>query len=272
VLAIQLRKDEYQGLSPLAKQVESMECLSRLRAYIAQSGNNFRAYQVVLVSLLLAVVGGFVAFNMTHLWVAALVAAAALSTLPLAKIAMDRGKRLAKFEEQLPDAIDVMRRALQAGHPFNESLNLVALELEDPIAGEFGETFADLNYGNDAKLALLGLLDRIPSVNVMAMVTSVLVQRETGGNLTEVLEKLSQVIRARFKFARKVKTMSAEGRLSGWILCMVPFLMIIVLSVISPDYIPRLLEHEMGMKLIYGSMVGMMMGILWIRKIIRIEV
>ena len=131
--AIELRKDPYQGLPPLVKQIESMESLARLRAYIDQSGNGYRAYQVVLASLLMATIGGFIAYLTLHTWFLALLAAAALSTLPFAKIARDRGKRMDRFEEQLPDAIDVMRRALQAGHPFNESLNLVAMELDNPI-------------------------------------------------------------------------------------------------------------------------------------------
>jgi tight adherence protein B len=269
--AIELRKDALKDLSSLALQLESLDALSKLRQLIAQSGNDIAARHLLLLSLMLACAGSMIALMLTHKPVFALLVGVVVAPLPVVKILLDRNKRLARLEEQLPDAIDVMKRALQAGHPFNESLNLVAMELDDPIATEFGETFADLNYGNDAKYALLGLLRRVPSVNVMAMVTSVLVQRETGGNLAEVLDNLSRVIRARFKFHRKVRTMSAEGRLSAWVLCMVPFALIALLMVTTPDYLPVLLEHPVGHKLIVGSLAGMVVGIFWINRIIRIE-
>ena len=126
------------------------------------------------------------------------------------------------FEEQLPDAIDTMTRALRAGHPFPAALKMIGDEFDDPVAAEFDLTFGDINYGNDVRRAMLGLLSRIPTVTVMALVTAVLVQKESGGNLAEILERISAVIRGRFKLYRKIKTLSAEGRMSAWVLAMVP--------------------------------------------------
>ena len=188
------------------------------------------------------------------------------------KIWKARNDRMAQFEEQLPDAIDAMRRALKAGHPFSATLKLVAEDMEDPIAYEFEQTFADINYGNDARRAMLGLLARVPSVTVMALVTSILVQKETGGNLAEILGEISKVIRSRFRFYRRVRTLSAEGRLSGWILAMIPFVLFLMLTITNPDYLPMLTESETGRQAIVAGVISGFIGILWIRRIIRIDV
>ena len=191
---------------------------------------------------------------------------------PYMKINMDRVKRMQDFEEQLPDAIDTMKRALRAGHPFGASLKLVAEELDDPVAEEFERTFNDINYGNDVRRAMMGLLSRIPSVTVMQLVTAILVQKETGGNLAEILEKISVVIRGRFKLQRKVKTYSAEGRMSAIVLASVPLVLFVTLWFVTPDYLPVLLHDEGGQKMLMYGFFSAVVGILWIRKILRIEV
>jgi tight adherence protein B len=192
--------------------------------------------------------------------------------LPFMKINLDRVKRMQAFEEQLPDAIDTMKRAMKAGHPLSATLKLVADEMDDPVAGEFELTFGDINYGNDVRRAMLGLLSRMPSVTVMALVTSILVQKETGGNLAEILEKISEVIRGRFRFQRKVQTYSAEGRMSAWVLLMVPLVLFVTLWFTTPDYLPVMLDDPRGQRmLMYGGVFGVV-GIFWFRKILRIEV
>jgi len=208
----------------------------------------------------------------SQLWWVAVPAAMLAFWLPVLKISRDRGKRFAQFEEGLPDALDAMCRALRAGHPFNETLQLVAEEHKGPVAHEFGLTFADINYGNDVRRAMLGLLERMPSMTVMMLVTTVLIHRETGGNLTEVLERLSSLIRGRFRFQRKIKTLSAEGRMSGWILVSVPFVLSAAIVLSSPTYLPMLLNEPLGQKMVIGAFVAMLIGIFWIRKIIRIQV
>ncbi len=243
-----------------------------MRCIIEQAGHTILAYRLILICLAVAFVSGQVAWYFTHMPLAVVGAIIVGAVLPIIKVRHDRTLRMEKFEEQLPDAIDSMRRALRAGHPFNAAIKLVAEDMDDPIAREFELTFADINYGNDVRRAMLGLLQRMPSMNVMALVTSVLVQKETGGNLAEILGQLSSVIRGRFRFQRKVKTMSAEGRLSGWILALIPFVLTAMLTITSPDYLPVLMEHETGQKMIIGGCVAGMIGILWIRRIIRIDV
>jgi tight adherence protein B len=185
---------------------------------------------------------------------------------------VNRTNRMALFEEQLPDAIETMTRALRAGHPFPAALKIVGDEFDDPIAGEFELTFGDINYGNDVRRAMLGLLSRIPTVTVMALVTAVLVQKESGGNLAEILERISAVIRGRFKLYRKIKTLSAEGRMSAWVLAMVPLGLFVILMITTPDYLPTLVNDERGVKMIFASIISASVGIFWIRRILRIEV
>jgi tight adherence protein B len=159
-----------------------------------------------------------------------------------------------------------------AGHPFNAALKLVAEDMRDPVAREFDLTFADINYGNDVRRALLGLLARVPSVTVMAFVTAVLVQKETGGNLAEILDQISTVLRGRFRFQRRVRTLSAEGRMSAWVLGMVPLILFGAMAILNPDYLPLLFEEEIGRQLALFALIWGGIGIYLIRRIIRIEV
>ena len=267
-----LREKYLRRLSPFERWLESFPAMESLARRIEQSGHKILAYRLVVISVVLAIASLVLSWLYFRSPVFAVAASALGAYLPFMKINMDRGQRMQKFEEQLPDAIDTMKRALRAGHPLGATLKLVAEELEQPIAGEFELTFGDINYGNDVRRAMLGLLSRVPSVTVMALVTSILVQKETGGNLAEILEKISKVIRDRFKFQRKVKTYSAEGRMSAWVLAMVPLVLFVTLWYTTPDYLPVLLHDERGPKIIGYGFVSGVAGIFWIRKILRIEV
>lgn len=267
-----LRQKYLRDLSPIERQLEDLPAMQYLARVIAQGGHKFLAYRVALLAIILSLGGLIFAWIMTRSLPIACMGLAMGGALPFLKIFRDRTNRIQRFEEQLPDAIDMVKRALRAGHPFSGAIKLVADEMDDPVAGEFGTTFADINYGNDTRRAMLGLLQRVPSVTVMALVTSVLVQRETGGNLAEILEQISAVIRGRFKLQRKVKTLSAEGRMSAWILALVPLVLFAVIWVTTPDYLPMLLEEEAGQKMVIYGTISAIVGIFWIKKIIRIEV
>jgi tight adherence protein B len=267
-----LREKYLRRLSPLERQLESLPAMEALARRIEQAGHKVLAYRLVLLALAIGAATLLLSLAYFRMPLAAVSSAALAAYLPFMKISMDRVKRMQAFEEQLPDAIDTMKRALKAGHPLGASLKLVAEEMDDPVAAEFELTFGDINYGNNVRRAMLGLLSRVPSVTVMALVTSILVQKETGGNLAEILDKISTVIRGRFKFQRKVKTYSAEGRMSAWVLAMVPLVLFVTLWVVTPDYLPVLLDDARGQKVImYGFFSGVV-GIFWIRKILRIEV
>lgn len=267
-----LREKYLRELSPLERSLESVPGMEWLRRMVEQAGRETPAYRIVLVSVCLGFGGLIVGWMMSRLWQVAAMASVLGLVLPYLSVLRQRAKRMAQFEEQMPEAIDVIQRALKAGHPFNRCLKLVAEDMQDPIAREFELTFADISYGNDPRRALFGLLERVPSVTLTAFITAVLIQRETGGNLAENLGRISTVIRGRFRFQRRVKTLSAEGRLSGWILALTPLTLFAILWTIHPDYVALLTKHQQGPQLITAAVVMGTIGIIWIRKLVRIEV
>jgi tight adherence protein B len=270
-VALLLRQKYLRDLPPLARRLESLPLMERLGRYIEQSGRPVMAHRLVALSIGLAAVALAAAWIVTGHWMVGVLAGLVAGAIPLAVVYHERQVRLDKFEEQLPDAVDIMKRALRAGHPFNACVKLVADDMTPPISREFELTFADINYGNDLRHALLGLLLRVPSSNLLAVVTAVLIQKETGGNLAEIFDRISQVIRSRFRFGRRVRTLSAEGRLSGWILTLVPILLFAVIWVTTPEYLPPLLKDPTGRKIVLGALALMGVGVVWMRKIIRIE-
>jgi tight adherence protein B len=267
-----LRAKYLRDLTGFERTLESMPGMERLAQMLEQAGMKTRAYRVVLLALVLSVAGGVVLWVLSRAWLISALGALAGLVLPFFYVLRARANRFAKFEEQMPDAIDMIQRALKAGHPFGHCLKLVAEDMHEPIAGEFELTFADLSYGNDPRRALFGLLQRVPSVSVTALITAVIVQRETGGNLAESLAKISNVIRGRFRFQRRVKTLSAEGRLSGWILVLTPIVLFAVMWVMDPEYVGLLTEHPKGPTLIGIALFLGSIGVLWIRRLVRIEV
>ncbi len=266
-----LRERYLRKLSPLERQLEAIPALTSLRCVIEQGGHQILAYRLVLLAVLIGIAAAIVTWTLTRMPIAALSAGVIGLWLPFVKISRDRSQRFSNFEEQLPDAVDVMRRALMAGHPFNATLRLVAEDMEDPIAGEFSQTFADINYGSDVRRAMLGLLARVPSVTVMALVTAILVQKESGGNLAEILEQIAKVIRGRFRFQRRIRTLSAEGRMSAWILALVPLFLVAAMMTSSPDYLPMLFEDPFGRRVVAFAVVWAAIGVFFIRRIIRVE-
>src|SRR5688572_12095906 len=266
-----LRQKFLRDLSPLARQLEDSPMMESLGRIIDQSGHTILAHRLVALAALMAIVAAVAGMVLTGNVAIALLAFIAAAAAPIVYIFRKRRERLEKFEEQLPDAVDVMKRALRAGHPFNTCIKLVAEDMDQPIAREFELTFADVNYGNDLRRALLGMLFRVPSSNLMAVVTAVLIQKETGGNLAEIFERISQVIRSRFRFGRRVRTLSAEGRLSAWILTLVPIILFGVLWITTPDYLPPLLESPTGQNMMVFAVVMLVVAVFWMRKIIRID-
>lgn len=271
-ITVLLRLKYLKSLSPMERWLESLPAMEYISDLLEKAGYKVRAYQMVIGIQLLALLGMILAWFITRSWI--LVALVGIMTMaaPFLKLVHAKRQRIAQFEEQLPDAIDIMKRAVKAGHPFSEALHLVGDELEGPVGQEFKLTFADLNYGNDLRRAMLGLLHRVPSVTVMVLVSSILIQKDTGGNLAEILERIAHVIRSRFKFQRRVKTLSAEGRLSAWILVLVPFVLFIMISITNPGYLPLLVNDPAGIKLIVFAFIMMLIGIIWIKRILRIDV
>lgn len=266
-----VRRKYLRELSSLEGALQSLPGMERVEQLVEQAGQETPAYRVVLIALVLSAVAGVIGFLFLPLPIAVLLCLA-VAALPFMRLVRLRSQRLARFEEQLPDALITMARALSAGHPFSDAMHLVAEEMAEPLAGEFRTTFMEINYGGDVRSAMLGLLRRVQSVTVMIFISSVLIQKETGGNLAELLGGLAAVVRDRFRFRRNVKTLSAQGRMAAWILSLLPFVLAGVLMLVSPNFIPMLTQNPIGRQLIVGAFVMIVIGILWMRKIVRIEV
>jgi tight adherence protein B len=165
----------------------------------------------------------------------------------------------------------MIARSVRTGYPFSESIKVVSEEMMEPISREFGLLFEEINYGRDLEIAFALMLERVPSLSLSAMATSILIQKETGGNLAEILLKISSVLRGRFKLQRRVKTLSAEGIFAAWVLCLMPFVMFVMFNFINPDHFKALYEHPNGMRLFYAIGVLEVIAIFWMRKIVNID-
>lgn len=270
VSASLLREKYLNELSPLDRLLQRAPGIPALQRMIEQSGRSgFTVSRLLLLCLaLMGVTTGVAWFLFRHDPLGASLAGLLVGSLPLIKLHRERNQRLEQFEEQLPEALDAMVRSLRSGYPFVETLRVVAEELDEPINKEFEATFADINYGMDVRIAFLNLLERLPSVSLLSLVTAVLIQRETGGNLTEVLDKIGSLIRGRFKFQRRVRTLSAEARLSAWILTLIPFVAAIAMQITSPNYLSMLIKDPSGVNIVMFAFVLMMLGLFWIRYLI----
>jgi tight adherence protein B len=194
------------------------------------------------------------------------------AVLPILHVLRARQKRLRKFNAQLPDTLDLLSRSLAVGHAFSESLRQVALEMPDPIATEFRITFEEQKLGLSTKMALDGMTERIPLPDLRLCVTAMHIQRETGGNLAEILEKVSQTIRERFKLMEDFRTMTTGARGSAWILCGLPFVIIFLITALNPDYISVLVRDPRGHYVLAAAALLQLLGILTIRKILNIRI
>ena len=183
-----------------------------------------------------------------------------------------RAARLQKIEAQLPEAADFLARALRAGHSFSNVLQMVGDELNEPISGEFKMAHEEINYGVPMNEALQNLAARIPLTDLRYLVIAVLVQRESGGNLAEVLVSIARIIRARLKLLGQVRVLSAEGRMSAWVLGLMPVVMIGVMALVNPQYIRLLWTDPSGIKLLWYAAGMVALGVVWMRNVIRIRI
>lgn len=191
--------------------------------------------------------------------------------LPYVYVRQRRAGRLKKFEEQFPESIDLLGRAIRAGHPISAGLKMVSEEMPEPVAGEFRTMFEEQRFGISFGDSLASFADRIPLVDVRIFVTAVMIQREVGGNLTEILDNLAHIIRQRFMLSRQVQVLTAEGRFSMYILTGMPIVIALFLGMSNPDYLRPLVETDPGRKMIMGALVAQVFGYLWMRRITNIE-
>lgn len=267
-----VRQKYLRELSAPERFLESLPGTETIEDLLEQAGKSYPSYRVIFAMLGLALLGGAITWHFTGNILATLIAVLFAGSIPILKLKNDRQKRLELFEEQLPDALDMMTRALRAGYPFNEAMHYIAEEMQPPIAKEFGITFEEINYGRDVREAFNYLLMRVPSMNLVAATTAILIQRDTGGNLAELLDKTSDILRKRFRFQRRVRTITAENRMSAWVLSLLPFVVFLAISLRSPSYVKPLFETEIGHLILGGGLVLQVIGAFWVRKQINFDI
>jgi tight adherence protein B len=257
------------GIDRLIGGTRGGNALSRL---VQQSGSKISPSGVVLASIVTAIVLAFFATVIVRfVWVPFVAGLIGLA-LPFVVLKKRRAKRMKRFEEMFPDALDLLSRALRAGHAFTTAMGMVASEGSDPVGPEFRKTYDEQNFGLPLKEALNGLATRVPLLDVRFFVTAVLIQRDTGGNLSEILENLAYVVRERFKVQRQVRVYTAHGRFTGWVLTALPAGLALVLMVINPEHMGLLFTERMGQAMLTVAVVLQITGYLWIKKVIKIEV
>jgi tight adherence protein B len=267
-----LRDEVLSRIPAFDSYLRRSERATALQKTLAQGNIDLRAGNFLMLcaaaALLFAVVAFILGGNILFGWAGALLG----FFIPYAYASHMRTKRFQKFEEKFPEAIDTLARAVRAGHAFTTALEMIANEVSEPVAGEFRQLFEEQKFGLPVRDALLNLTDRIPLVDVKFFVTAVMLQRETGGNLAEILDNLSYVIRERFKILRQVRVHTAQGRLTMVLLMALPPTIVVIMLLINPGFIRPLFADPLGHALIVGGIALQTMGYFVIRKIIRIQV
>jgi tight adherence protein B len=248
------------------------ERVSLLQKVLAQGSLDVRAGNFLMLCIASALVLACIAFiaggSLLFGWVGLVLG----FFLPYAYATHMRKKRFQKFEEKFPEAIDTLARAVRAGHAFTTALEMIANEVSEPVAGEFRQLYEEQKFGLPVRDALLNLADRIPLVDVKFFITAVMLQRETGGNLAEILDNLSYVIRERFKILRQVRVHTAQGRLTMVLLMALPPSIVVIMQILNPGFIRPLFTDPIGHALIVGGITLQTLGYFVIRRIIRIQV
>ncbi len=268
-LAKQRLLAESPELQSVLLSIPRVQLLDRL---LLQSGLNLNVASFLGITIAAAIVGILLAmFFGVPLFMMVLFAAVA-AVLPLMYVLRAKAKRMTVIETQLPDALDLMGRAMRAGHAFPSALRMVGNEMPEPIASEFRMVFDEINYGISTQEALTNLSTRVPSTDLSYFVIAVLIQHETGGNLSELLSNISGIIRERLKLMMTVRVLSAEGRLSAWILTLLPFGLAFMLHLINPKFLSVLWTDPLGIKMTLMALGMMLLGIYAMSRIIKIRV
>lgn len=266
---------EPSGTPLLARLLERFDLIRKMETHIQQAGMTLTPGGLLAQMLLASFVGGFVGLWLRPLavpWLSALAGALAGGAAPYLMVLRQRKRRLAAFEEQFPEALDFLARAMRAGHAFSISLEMLADESSPPLSVEIRKVFNEHNLGLPIDVALKNLAQRVPLLDVKFFVSAVLLQRETGGNLAEVLTKLARIIRERFQLKGQVRAASAHGRVTGAVLTIMPIVLMLGLMVVAPGYLQSMFNDPDGKYIVGAAVLGLLLGHLTIRKIVDIKV
>jgi tight adherence protein B len=270
---IQLARQELMSEIPAVNRaLLNVPVAARLKQTLDQADLQITVTRLVMFSVMAGMLAALAASVLTISLVVIVFVGLVASSVPFIHVYWTRRKRLNKFLEHLPDTLELMSRALQAGHAFPEALHMVSTEMPEPIATEFRKTYEEQNLGLSLKLALENLAQRIPLLDLRLCITAILIQRETGGNLAEILEKVGHTIRDRFRIMEDLKTLTTSSRMSAWILCGLPIFVALAVTAMNPDYMSVLWRDPRGHKLVAAAMFLQVTGMLVIRKILRIKI
>lgn len=270
---IRLAREELLSEIPVLNEwLKRLQLPQKIKLMIEQADLHITVMRLFMFSGLAGLMG-WLASSMISLSPLINVCVAILAAvLPFVHVVWKRQQRLQKFLVDLPESLELMSRALAAGNSFSEALQIIASEMPDPIATEFRRTYDEQNLGLSLKLALDNLTQRIPLLDLQICVTAVLIQRETGGNLAEILEKVATTVRERFRIFEDLKTLTTSSRLSAWVLCGIPILVAITESVLNPEYMSVMWREALGQKLVALALGLQITGMLVVRKILQIKV
>ena len=268
-----LARNELMSEIPwLNRMLISMQAALHLKQMLDQADLHITPSRLLMFSgmagMLAALAASMLSISVLIMVVSGVVAAA----LPFIHVYWKRKKRFNQFLEHLPDALDLMSRALAAGHAFSEAMLMVSAEMPEPIATEFRKTYEEQNLGLSLKLALDNLTERIPLLDLKMCVTAVLIQRETGGNLAEILEKVAHTIRERFRIMGDLKTLTTSSRMSAWLLCGLPIFVTFIITAMNPEYMSILWRDPRGHYLIAVALLLQGTGMLIVKKILNIKI
>ena len=267
-----VRDEQLSNIPALDALLRRSERVSAIQKMLAQAGLTIRAGNFLGVCALAGIVACIVAYVLSKRVEAAWIALLVGALLPYSYASIRRNKRFEKFEELFPEAIDTLARAVRAGHAFTTALEMITNEVSEPVAGEFRQLYEEQKFGMPVRDALLNLTERMPLVDVKFFVTAVMLQRETGGNLAEILDNLSYVIRERFKIQRQVRVYTAQGRLTMALLMGMPPIIVTMMLVLNPGFIHPLFADPIGHTLLVAGITLQTVGYFVIRKIIKIQV
>ena len=272
-LIVDVRKNEVMSSIPwLDRYLSKIELAPRIGRFLYQANVKWTVGALSLFCGICFIVPAYLVYLRTGAMAAAIGVGLVTGMGPIYFVYQKRKRRMNKFEEGIPEALELIVSALRVGHSLNAAMGLVSRECPDPVGGEFRLTFDEMNYGLELKSALDNLVTRVPIQDIKIVSTAILIQRESGGNLAEVLEKTSQVIRERFRLKREVATRTAQGRLTGWILTLLPMVLGVLLYMINPELMSMLWKKDLGVKLLYAAGAMIIVGGLIINKIVNMDV
>jgi tight adherence protein B len=267
-----LKERRYADSDRLHEILRKLSVVDSLDIHLQQAGSSSNVGRL-LAACVAAFGGGLVlGLMLVPHWILALLLASICSLVPLLVVSHQRAHRLHQIQLQLPEVADLIARSLRAGHALPSTLQMVAEEMPEPICGEFRLVADEINYGLGLQAAMQRLAARVPIEDLRFLVIAVLIQRETGGNLAELMQNMANLIRERLKLLGQVRALSAEGRLSGWILFLLPIAMALLLSTSNPDYLSKLIDDPVGKTMLAVAALQMLVGGLWMRSIVSLRV